>query len=174
MKIHLCAGGAERDITVVRQGDTLRVCLDSPETRELEAVVVSATAAGIVLEHRGRRIHVIGARGPTGPGARQLWVNGRTLAYRRATGRSVQGPAGDLSLASAIPAVVREILVTEGQRVAEGKRLVLLESMKMVLPIIAGQPGVVRAILCREGEAVRPGIPLVDFEPDGNPATDAK
>ena len=112
MKIHLCAGQAERDITVVRQGDKLRVCLDGPETRELEAVVVSATAAGVVLEHQGRRIHIIGARAPTGPGARHVGVNGRTLSYRRATWRSIQGTSGALSLASATPAGGRGVVVT--------------------------------------------------------------
>ena len=118
----------------------------------------------------GRRMEAIGARGPD-IGSRQLWLGGRLLAFRRESGAPGREAADDMGLAATIPAVVLEILVAPGAHVAEGDRLVLLESMKMVLPVTASQPGVVNAILCAEGDAVEPGVPLVDFTAD--PRADA-
>jgi acetyl-CoA carboxylase biotin carboxyl carrier protein len=48
-----------------------------------------------------------------------------------------------------------------GQAVAEGDTLVILESMKMEMPVEAEDPGVVKEILCEEGQAVNEGDTLV-------------
>ena len=64
-----------------------------------------------------------------------------------------------------MPATVVRILVSVGQDVEEGDPLVLLEAMKMELPLIAPASGVVEQIACREGELVEPGHPLVRLRP---------
>jgi acetyl/propionyl-CoA carboxylase alpha subunit len=126
-----------------------------------EIRVVSAGESESVLRLGRRRLHVAGvALGER----RQLWIDGRTLAFRREMiGGRHEAPV-DLSYAATIPAVVLEILVEPGEHVEAGRKLILLESMKMVMPIVASGPGKVRAILCREGEAVAPGNPLVELE----------
>jgi biotin carboxyl carrier protein len=68
------------------------------------------------------------------------------------------------SLSASIPAVVSEILVKVGQEVKIGDKLILLESMKMILPIQAPRAGFVTAINCVPGQAVQPGIQLVEIE----------
>lgn len=44
-----------------------------------------------------------------------------------------------------------------GQRVGEGDTLLIVESMKMEIPIVAPAAGVVSALLVAEGEAVSDG-----------------
>jgi acetyl-CoA carboxylase biotin carboxyl carrier protein len=51
-----------------------------------------------------------------------------------------------------------------GQAVAEGDTLVVLESMKMEMPVEAEDPGVVKEIVCKEGQSVSEGDTLVVLE----------
>jgi len=51
-----------------------------------------------------------------------------------------------------------------GQAVAEGDTLVILESMKMEMPVEAEDPGVVKEIVCAEGQSVSEGDTLVVLE----------
>jgi 3-methylcrotonyl-CoA carboxylase alpha subunit len=63
-----------------------------------------------------------------------------------------------------MPATVRRLLVAPGDRVKAGDSLLILEAMKMELPVRAPAAGTVRAILCREGDLVQPGVALVTIE----------
>jgi biotin carboxyl carrier protein len=60
-----------------------------------------------------------------------------------------------------MPATVRRIAVAAGDLVARGDLLIVLEAMKMELPIRAGGDGRVEAVSCREGELVEAGRELV-------------
>jgi acetyl-CoA carboxylase biotin carboxyl carrier protein len=51
-----------------------------------------------------------------------------------------------------------------GQQVEEGDTLVILESMKMEMPVEAEDEGVVREIVCEEGQSVSEGDTLVVLE----------
>ena len=51
-----------------------------------------------------------------------------------------------------------------GQAVVEGDTLVILESMKMEMPVEAEDPGVVKQIVCEEGQSVSEGDTLVVLE----------
>jgi len=62
-----------------------------------------------------------------------------------------------------MPATVIKIAVTAGQAVRQGETLVVLEAMKMELPIRAPADAVVRAVNCREGELVQPERTLVEL-----------
>jgi biotin carboxyl carrier protein len=75
-----------------------------------------------------------------------------------------QSDVGPASLSASIPAVVSEILVEIGDEVKKGDKLILLESMKMILAIQAPYDGTVQAIFCAQGEAVQPGIRLIGVE----------
>jgi biotin carboxyl carrier protein len=94
---------------------------------------------------------------------RQLWIDGRVLTAERVRRRG-GGAATEGSLAAAIPAVVSQILVAPGDAVAAGDKLILLESMKMVIPIVAPRAGRVARVLCAVGESVPAGLPLVEME----------
>jgi biotin carboxyl carrier protein len=66
-----------------------------------------------------------------------------------------------------MPATVRKLLVAPGDVVTAGDVLVVLEAMKMELPVRAGRAGTVTAIHCREGELVQPGVTLIDIGDTG-------
>lgn len=52
---------------------------------------------------------------------------------------------------------VWKIVVSEGDAVEEGDTLVILESMKMEIPVIAEDSGVVAQIKVAEGDVVQEG-----------------
>jgi acetyl-CoA carboxylase biotin carboxyl carrier protein len=51
-----------------------------------------------------------------------------------------------------------------GQQIEEGDTVVILESMKMEMPVEAEDDGVVKQIICEEGQAVSEGDTLVILE----------
>jgi 3-methylcrotonyl-CoA carboxylase alpha subunit len=67
------------------------------------------------------------------------------------------------SLTAPMPATVRRVAVKVGDTVARGDTLVILEAMKMELPVRAPATGTIRAVHCHEGELVQPGLVLVDI-----------
>jgi acetyl-CoA carboxylase biotin carboxyl carrier protein len=63
-----------------------------------------------------------------------------------------------------ITGVVWRIECAVGDAVAEGDVVVVLESMKMEMPVEAEDAGTVSEIRCREGQAVHEGDTLVVLE----------
>ena len=60
-----------------------------------------------------------------------------------------------------ITGTVWKIEVEVGDSVAEGDTVVILESMKMEMPVEAEEGGLVAEILCDAGQPVEEGQPLV-------------
>jgi acetyl-CoA carboxylase biotin carboxyl carrier protein len=60
-----------------------------------------------------------------------------------------------------ITGTVWKIEVAVGDPIAEGDTVVILESMKMEMPVEAEDEGTVKEILCEEGQAVNEGDTLV-------------
>jgi acetyl-CoA carboxylase biotin carboxyl carrier protein len=50
---------------------------------------------------------------------------------------------------------VWKVLVSEGDQVGDGDTLVILESMKMEIPVLAESPGVVTKLHVAEGDVVQ-------------------
>jgi len=63
-----------------------------------------------------------------------------------------------------ITGTVWKIEVKVGDEVAEGDTVVVLESMKMEMPVEAEDEGTVKEVLVEEGQAVSEGEPLVTLE----------
>jgi acetyl-CoA carboxylase biotin carboxyl carrier protein len=63
-----------------------------------------------------------------------------------------------------ITGTVWKIEVGVGDRIDEGDTVVILESMKMEMPVEAEDPGVVKEILVGEGQSVSEGDTLVVLE----------
>ena len=57
-----------------------------------------------------------------------------------------------------------KILVTEGQRVQADQTLMILESMKMEIPLVAPSAGTVTRIHVKEGDTVQEGQALAELE----------
>jgi biotin carboxyl carrier protein len=169
MKFKARLNHEEKEFEVIRQGNRLRISYDG---RTTEARIVHTDGPAFVLEIeeptaeegqlRRRQIRAAGVRDGD---KRQLWANGRLVNYERVReGANAQGPDAGASLSASIPAVVSEILVTVGTSVRTGDKLILLESMKMVIPIQAPHDGIVTEIHCQVGQAVQPGLQLIALE----------
>jgi acetyl-CoA carboxylase biotin carboxyl carrier protein len=63
-----------------------------------------------------------------------------------------------------ITGTVWKIECEVGQEIAEGDTLVILESMKMEMPVEAEDEGIVKEIRCQEGASVSEGDTLVVLE----------
>jgi 3-methylcrotonyl-CoA carboxylase alpha subunit len=68
------------------------------------------------------------------------------------------------ALTAPMPATVLAITAQPGQRVSQGDVLIVLEAMKMELPVKSPRDATVKAVICRPGELVQPGVPLLELE----------
>lgn len=68
------------------------------------------------------------------------------------------------SLSSPMPATVVSVNVAPGDEVTSGQTLIVLEAMKMELPIRAPGDGRVERVHCQAGDLVQPDVSLIDFE----------
>jgi acetyl-CoA carboxylase biotin carboxyl carrier protein len=70
----------------------------------------------------------------------------------------------EVKILSELNATVWKIVVAPGERVAEGDTLILLESMKMEIPVTAPRDGTVTAIFVNEEQIVVEGERLATLE----------
>ena len=63
----------------------------------------------------------------------------------------------DIRVRSEVAGVVARVVAAVGGRVAEGDEVIVLEAMKMELPVLAPAAGTLSAILVAEGETVSEG-----------------
>jgi 3-methylcrotonyl-CoA carboxylase alpha subunit len=83
--------------------------------------------------------------------------------------RAGEEEGGDDRLLAPLPGQVTQLSASEGQEVARGDVLVVLEAMKTVFRLTAPRAGRIETISCRVGETVREGQILIQFaasEPD--------
>ena len=75
--------------------------------------------------------------------------------------RRGSGPAG--SLTAPMPATVVQVKVKPGDDVKRGDILIVLEAMKMELPVRAPADGRVTAVHCEPGQLVQPDRSLLEI-----------
>jgi biotin carboxyl carrier protein len=68
------------------------------------------------------------------------------------------------SLTAPMPATVVSVHARPGEHVTHGMTLIVLEAMKMELPVRAPADGTVTAVHCQPGELVQPGVPLIEVQ----------
>ena len=78
------------------------------------------------------------------------------------TRRRAQATRGSLS--SPMPATVIKVNVAPGDEVTSGQTLIVLEAMKMELPVRAPGDGRVKTVHCKAGDLVQPDVSLIDFD----------
>ena len=116
----------------------------------------------LLVGDRRRRFHVASD-------AKRLFVFSEGRCYRLERVDPIRRGAGargaDKPLEAQMPALVRSVVVQEGDRVERGATLVVLEAMKMEIRVTAPQASVVARVRCREGEQVERGQVLVEIHP---------
>jgi 3-methylcrotonyl-CoA carboxylase alpha subunit len=146
-------GGTEYGVTIL---DEERVLVGEVE------VPVKANGDGSVrIGSPGRRAWPL-ASGST----RWVFVDGRVFEFEVQQAGRVRRRGGGHhgSLSAPMPATVRRINVKVGDRVERGATLLILEAMKMELPVKSQSAGVIEAVNCQEGELVQPGTALIEIE----------
>jgi biotin carboxyl carrier protein len=128
------------------------------------AMTVAPIGPGLYRVSDGDRHWTVAVAGP--PENQWVWVDGHVarLDPPAAPATRARGRTSQQHLTSPMPATVVKVLIETGQHVAKGDTLVMLEAMKMELPIRAPRDGVVTAVHCRAGELVQPEVELIDLE----------
>jgi len=122
--------------------------------------VFAVTTAG-----RRERVYVAGAGSQ-----RWAWWNGQLFHSTgarpdqpRRPAAAVASGAATQSLTAPMPATVARVLVAAGDHVESGQTVVLLEAMKMELPVRALGQGTVKTVHCRPGDLVAAYQELVEI-----------
>ncbi len=157
--------------TTVRIGERVVEAVvggDGRITIEGQSFSVIPAGPGLYAVSDGRDRWLVAVAGP--PEARWVAIDGAASVVemddRTAPRQRKKASQGD-AMAAPMPATVVSIAVSPGQAVSRGETVVLLEAMKMELPVRAPRDGVVRTVRCTAGELVQPGVPLVELEPAG-------
>lgn len=105
---------------------------------------------------RVARVFAVAAAGTT-------WVfhDGVTYEVVEEQRSRPSAPAG--SLTAPMPATVVQVKVNAGDAVKRGDILIVLEAMKMELPVRAPADGRVAAIHCEAGQLVQPDTSLIEL-----------
>ena len=127
---------------------------------------IAPLGGGIFRIDDGGRSRLAYAAGPAD--SRWVFLDGYTYVVDVSAGSRPGArrtrTAHDDALAAPMPATVVAVNVEPGQRVSRGDVMIVLEAMKMELPIRASRDALVRAVACRPGELVQPGVPLLELE----------
>ena len=110
-------------------------------------ITVNGTAYEVTVEETGSVSAPAPAAAPTAAPAPKA-------APKAAAG------AGAVKVAASVPGKVLKIAASVGQAVKAGDNIVILESMKMEIPVVAPQDGTVASIDVAEGASVENGDTL--------------
>lgn len=146
---------------------------------EVAADMITVGDAQFVVSPRGEMVDVIRASDDVrqGPSAARAflatagdvtWVSidGEVFTIDIEDAQATRRPraAAGEGLSAPMPATVIKVIAEPGREVKRGETLLLLEAMKMELPVRAPRDGKVKAVHCQAGQLVQPGVPLVDLE----------
>jgi acetyl-CoA/propionyl-CoA carboxylase biotin carboxyl carrier protein len=117
--------------------------------------------ASVVVEVGGRRVEVSLPEGLAlgGGGAAA-----KKAAPKRGAGKKSGGGATGDALAAPMQGTIVKIAVAEGQAVAAGDLVVVLEAMKMEQPLTAHRAGVITGLSAQIGETVPTGTVLCEIK----------
>jgi biotin carboxyl carrier protein len=138
------------------------VLVSDPSDRTLDVVPIGNGRYQVTTESTKRTAFAVVAR--------DTWVflDGRTYVVSSPEASPRRSRADDqAALTAPMPATVLAVNVTPGQRVERNDVVIVLEAMKMELPIRAPRDGIVKTIGCEVGELVQHGTTLLALE-EGN------
>ena len=97
---------------------------------------------------------------------RWVTVNGQTFILTKSSGAKRGGAGQDHAseLAAPMPGVVRSVNIEEGESVAKGQTLLVLEAMKMEIRIQAPFDGAVKSLMVKVGQTVERDQILVKID----------
>jgi acetyl-CoA/propionyl-CoA carboxylase, biotin carboxylase, biotin carboxyl carrier protein len=117
----------------------------------------------VVVEVGGRRLEVSLPAGFGAGGGGRAGGPAKKAPRRSGGGKSGAGASGD-SLTSPMQGTIVKIAVEEGQTVAAGDLIVVLEAMKMEQPITAHKAGTVTSLNAEVGQTVTSGAVICELK----------
>ncbi|MGW9214024.1 acetyl/propionyl/methylcrotonyl-CoA carboxylase subunit alpha [Embleya sp. NPDC055664] len=115
----------------------------------------------VVVEVNGRRFEVTL---PAGLGASGAAPAAAKKAPKRGGAKKAGAAASGDALASPMQGTIVKVAVEEGQQVAEGELIVVLEAMKMEQPLNAHRAGTVKGLVAEVGATVTSGAVLCEIK----------
>jgi len=128
---------------------------DSAEAHE------PAERQSVVVEVGGKRLEVVL---PGGLGAVAAGAGGGARKPKRAAGRKSGAAASGDAVTSPMQGTIVKIAVEEGQEIAEGDVVVVLEAMKMEQPLKAHKAGTVTGLQAEVGATVTNGAVICELK----------
>jgi acetyl-CoA/propionyl-CoA carboxylase biotin carboxyl carrier protein len=117
----------------------------------------------VVVEVNGKRLEVSLPGGLAGLGAGGGSTTTRPEPRRRTRGGAGGAASGD-ALTSPMQGTIVKIAVADGQQVAEGDLVVVLEAMKMEQPLTAHKAGAVAGLAAAVGDVVTSGATICEIK----------
>ncbi|MGD9101256.1 MAG: biotin/lipoyl-binding protein [Anaerolineae bacterium] len=132
---------------------------DDPDKRDASSVRVTVDGIAYDIALQGEQAVVDGI-------AHQFQVSGLALKPTAPTGPARPAPsaAGAGAIRAIMPGAIVRVLATEGDEVAEGDVVLVLEAMKMENELNAPISGVVKAIHVQPGQTVEMNDVLAEIE----------
>ena len=115
-------------------------------------ITVNGTAYEVTVEENGNAAAPVAAA-PAAPAPKAAPAAAPKAAAPAAG-------AGSVKVSAAVPGKVVKIVASVGQSVKAGDSVVIVESMKMEIPVVAPQDGTIASIDVAEGAAVENGDTL--------------
>ncbi len=132
---------------------------DIPKFKSAAARAEEAIRETVVVEVGGKRLEVVL---PAGLGASAPAPS--TAGPRRASANKTKAEATGDGLVAPMQGTIVKVLVKDGDAVAEGDLIVVLEAMKMEQPLSAHKAGVVTGLAAEVGATVAAGTILCDLK----------
>ncbi len=167
MKLRQPGESRERDVEILaNSGAQLRARIDG---REISVEFEPLAGGGGVVSIGGRRFHVASARRKD---TILVAVGPRTFDFVRVEEGARHGFHGLATpeITAPMPGKVLRVLVKEGDTVAAGQPLVVLEAMKMETTLAAESDAIVKRVPVQAGQMVDHGAVLIELSP-ANPST---
>jgi biotin carboxyl carrier protein len=98
---------------------------------------------------------------------RWVTINGQTFVLTKSSDARTRGHGGHHAageLTAPMPGQVRAVNVSEGDAVAKGQTLLVLEAMKMEIRVQAPMDGIVKKLLVKQGQTVEREQILIHVE----------
>ena len=170
MKRTLILGKEQHDVELVRRDGVLSF-LWNGEPQDTDILEVESGCYSVILGGRSVDVRLDAAKHPDADvqafraslydGAYEFALQDPMKALLAAAGGAAAG--GGL-LASPMPGKIVKILVKEGEAVAEGQTLLVMEAMKMQNELKSPSAGTVAKLHVEEGGTVETGAKLVEVK----------
>jgi pyruvate carboxylase subunit B len=156
-------GGRTHTVEVTQSEGRYRVTIDD-QVWDVDARLTAQGISSLIIDGVSYVADVDDAAGAcvveVGGETYSVQVEEQTRYIIRTRGGGLAGAAGQ-TLKAPLPGKVTHVAVREGETVASGQSLVVIEAMKMENELKATAPGIVREVRVTAGQAVNAGDVLV-------------